>query len=196
VAPVGRPVHAEAGHGQRCARLARDQAADDEDRRSRMPPLVTWTEAGSGALRRHRLARRITDWCPRCGWYGYFDGWAATIKSDWARLVCDNCWADLHQGVTVTVAYYTCSAGPGRGPFAVIRQLRRSDQEPPAAGQVLTWEPFWQWTPILDGQAGDDGCHVTQVSRAAAEQAAWSLASRQWPAEALRMPWVTSAYPS
>jgi hypothetical protein len=37
LAPFGRPVHAELGHAPGCARLARDQAADDALRRPGCP---------------------------------------------------------------------------------------------------------------------------------------------------------------
>jgi hypothetical protein len=198
VAPDGRPVHVEAGHGWGCARLARDQARDDEDRRGRLPRLVAWSEAGDGPLQRHRLARRFTDWCPRCGWHGYFDGWAATVRGNWARVVCDDCWADLSPAVTVTVTFYVCSTRPGRGgagePFAVIRQRARSDHGPPDAGQAMTWEPFWQWSPLLaDSGLGGDG-DIRQVSQAAAETVIRSLIGRRWPRAALALPWTASAY--
>ena len=39
VAPIGRPVHIELGHAVSCARLARDQAADDQERLDRIPGL-------------------------------------------------------------------------------------------------------------------------------------------------------------
>ena len=57
-----------------------------------------------GPVQRHRLAERITDDCTRCGWHGYFHTYIATIDGDWARAaVCDDCYADLHPAVTVTV---------------------------------------------------------------------------------------------
>jgi hypothetical protein len=43
-ATVGRRVHVEHGHGPGCARLAADQAADDEDRRARLPGLIVHSE--------------------------------------------------------------------------------------------------------------------------------------------------------
>jgi hypothetical protein len=199
VAPLGRPVHAEIGHTQGCPRLARDQAADDEDRRTRLPLLVTRSEPASGPLQRHRLAQPVTAWCPRCGWHGYFDDWAATISGNWARLICDDCWADLTPAVTVTVTYYICSTRPDHPgaarPFGVIRQRARSDR-PPDTGQILTWEPFWQWTPILAEHAsGSADCDVTQVSHDTAVQVIRSLILRSWPEAALGLPSIASAYP-
>lgn len=199
VAPDGRPVHIEAGHRPGCARLARDQALDDDDRRARLPGLVAWSDAPAGPLQRHRLARGLTDWCPRCGWHGHFDGWAATVGGDWARAVCDDCWADLNPAVTVTVTFYTCSTRPaGRGtgePFAVIRQRARSDHGPPGAAQAMTWEPFWRWTPLLAGKASAADCDVRQVTRARAETVIASLVGRRWPEAALALPWTASACP-
>jgi hypothetical protein len=200
VAPLGRPVHIEAGHTRGCARLARDQADDDRERRARIPSLIAGSEPADGALQRRRLARRFTDWCPRCGWHGYFDKWAATINGDWARLICDDCRADLDPAVTVTVVYHACSARAGglglKGPFGVIRQRIRSDLEFPDLGQILTWEPFWQWTPILAQQArGEADCEITQVSRGTADEIIRSLIRRRWPDEALGLPWVDGAYP-
>jgi hypothetical protein len=57
----------------------------------------------------------------------------------------DNCYADLHPGITVTVKFF--SAGwPGDGrPFAVIRHRDRSDHDYPDIGhfpdigQQMTW---------------------------------------------------------
>lgn len=200
VAPVGRPIHVEIGHHHGCERLARDQADDDEDRRARIPALVTSSQPASGRLQRHRLAQRFIDWCPRCGWHGYFDDWVATIDGDWARLICDNCWADLNPRVTVTVTYYTCTAtphDPGReNPFAVIRQRTRSDSGFADLGQILAWEPYWTWTPILAQEARDGAdCDVTRVSQDTAVQAIRSLILRSWPEGALGLPGVARAYP-
>src|SRR5215469_13341517 len=53
---------------------------------------------------------------------GYFHKYLATIDGDWANTVCDNCYADLHPGITVTVRFFSaCSAGM-KEPFAVIRE--------------------------------------------------------------------------
>jgi hypothetical protein len=71
-AASGRPVHVEHGHAPRCARLAQDQAADDQRRRDRLPGLILDSEPAAGPVRRHWLRERITDDCPRCGWHGYF----------------------------------------------------------------------------------------------------------------------------
>lgn len=198
--PLGRPIHANLGHDAGCPRLARDQAADDEDRRTRLPAMVTESTPERGSLRRHRLASRFIDDCPRCGWHGYFDAWAATIDEDWARLLCDNCYADLSSDVEVTAIFYGCSTysydpGPD-GPFAVIRQRSRSDKEAPDSGQAITWEPFWQWTPILDEAArGTALCEVSRISQRHAEQIIELLGWRDWPDQALRLPWTVAAYP-
>ena len=102
VAPSGRPIHVELGHHTGCRRLARDQADDDQERRTRIPALIASSEPQRGPLQRHRLTRRFTDDCPRCGWSGYFDTWAATIDGNWARLLCDDCYADLAPDINVT----------------------------------------------------------------------------------------------
>ena len=87
LAAVGRPAYAELGHAAGCARLARDQAADDALRRDWLPRLILHSEDPVGRLQRHWLAGRITDDCPRCGWHGYFHTHLATIDGDWARAV-------------------------------------------------------------------------------------------------------------
>jgi RNase P subunit RPR2 len=58
-------------------------------------------------MQRHWLRERITDDCPRCGWHGYFHHYIATVGGDWATAVCDDCYADLHPGVTVAVRYFS-----------------------------------------------------------------------------------------
>jgi len=86
----GRPVHVEHGHAPGCARLARDQAADDAARRDRLPGQVVHSESLVGPVQRHWLAGRITDDCPRCGWHGYFHHYLATVDGDWSAAVCDD----------------------------------------------------------------------------------------------------------
>lgn len=86
-APAGRPVHVEHGHGPGCARLVRDQAADDQRRRGWLPGLILDSEPAVGSVQRHWLRERITDDCPRCGWHGYFHHYIATIDGDWAAAV-------------------------------------------------------------------------------------------------------------
>lgn len=199
-APLGRPIHANLGHEPGCARLARDQAADDEERRTWLPAMVTESAPCQGSLRRHRLAGRIIDDCPRCGWHGYFDTWAATIDEDWARLLCDNCYADLSPTIEVTATFYCCSTYPydpgPEGPFAVVRQRSRSDEKVPDAGQMITWEPLWQWTPILaEAARGTALCEVSRVSQRRAEQIIEFLGWKYWPDQALRLPWTATAYP-
>jgi hypothetical protein len=54
LAACGRPIHAELGHAAGCARLARDQAADEALRRDWLPRLVLHSRrpgrAGAAAL--------------------------------------------------------------------------------------------------------------------------------------------------
>ena len=106
-AASGRPVHVEHGHAPGCARLARDQADDDERRREQIPRLILHSEPAVGPMQRHWLRERIDDDCPRCGWHGYFHHYLATIDGDWAAAVCDNCYADLHPDITVTVKFFS-----------------------------------------------------------------------------------------
>jgi RNase P subunit RPR2 len=106
-APGGRPIHIEHGHRQGCARLARDQAAEDQRRREHIPALILNSEPPAGPVQRHWLREKITDDCPRCGWHGYFHHYLATVDGDWANAVCDDCYADLHPAITVTVMFYT-----------------------------------------------------------------------------------------
>jgi hypothetical protein len=191
-------VHTEAGHGAGCARLARDQAADDAERRARLPALIVSSEPARGPLQRHWLAERFIDDCPRCGWHGYFDTAAATLGGDWTRLLCDNCHADLVPEIAVSVTYYACGypiAGRN-GPFGVIRERVRSDRKYPDRGQIITWDLRWQWTPILvqEGHGGAD-CDVARISQDKAGEVITSLACLYWPPESLCLPWVASAYP-
>jgi RNase P subunit RPR2 len=102
-APAGRPVHGEHGHAPGCARLAVDQATEDEKRRKRLARLIVHSEDPAGSVQRHWLIERIEDDCPRCGWHGYFHHYLATIDGDWRAAVCDDCYADLHPAITVTV---------------------------------------------------------------------------------------------
>jgi hypothetical protein len=89
-APAGRPVHVEHGHAPDCARLVRDQAAEDQRRREQVPGLILHSEPAVGPLQRHWLRERITDDCPRCGWRGYFHHYLATVDGDWATALCDD----------------------------------------------------------------------------------------------------------
>jgi hypothetical protein len=202
LAPGGRPVHAELGHAPGCARLARDQAADDALRREWLPRLVLHSEDPAGAVQRHWLAGRITDDCPRCGWHGYFDHDLATIGGDWARTVCGNCVADLDPGITVTVKFFSASVSRGGEPLAVIRQRDRSDRDYPGfgrfpdRGQQMTWRLCWEHTSMLVQEAhGGADEDIAEISRAEAEQIMAGLAARHWPPDAARLPWVASAYP-
>lgn len=193
--PLGRPAHLELGHATACTRLARDQAADDQQRRSRIHALITGSEPPRGPLQRHRLGRRFVDDCPRCGWRGYFDVFAATLDGDWARLLCDNCYADLSPDVTVGVTYFVCQHY-GSHPFGVIRRRTRSDQDYPDLGQLIGWDMRWRQTSILvEEEHGGAGCDVTPASQDGAELIIASLARRYWYGRALQVPWVRTAYP-
>jgi hypothetical protein len=90
----------------------------------------------------------------------------------------------------------------GREPFAVIRQRDRSDHDYlgighfPDTGQQMTWQLWWEHTAKLVEEAhGGADEDITEISRAEAEQITATLADRNWPADAARLPWVTSAYP-
>jgi len=152
-------------------------------------------------VQRHWLRERITGDCPRCGWRGYFHHYLATVDGDWAAAVCDNCYADLHPGITVTVKFFSARFGRTE-PFAVIRQRDRSDHDYPGIGhfpdigQQLTWRLWWEHTPMLVEEAhGGADEDIAEISRAQAGQIAAGLAARHWPPDAARLPWVASAYP-
>ncbi len=200
-AAYGRPSHVEHGHGPGCARLARDQAADDELRRDQLPGQIVHSEDAVGPVQRHWLAGRIIDDCPRCGWHGYFHHYMATVDGDWAATVCDDCYADLHPGITVTVKFFSASFG-GSEPFAVIRQRDRSDHDYPDIGhfpdigQQMTWRLWWEHTSKLVEEAhGGADADIAEISRVEAEQITAGLAARYWPADAAGLPWVACAYP-
>jgi len=205
-APAGRPVHAGHGHAPGCARLARDQATEDQRRREQVPGLVLDSEPAVGLVQRHWLRERITDDCPRCGWHGYFCHYLATVGGDWAAAVCDDCYADLHPGITVTVKFYAARVPgflPGGGEVvAVIRRRDRSDHDYPGighfpdTGQQMTWRLWWEHTAMLveDARASCD-YDLAEISRGEAGQIAAGLAAGNWPPGAARLPWVASAYP-
>lgn len=202
-AASGRPVHVEHGHAPGCARLARDQADDNERRRQQIPRLILNSEPSVGPVQRHWLRERITDDCPRCGWYGYFQHYLATIDGDWAAAVCDNCHADLHPGITVTVIFFS-ARWPGDGrPFAVIRQRDRSDHDYPDIGhfpdigQQMTWR-LWlreHTSKLVEEAHGGADEDIAEISRAEAEQITAGLAARYWPPDAAWLSWVAYAYP-
>lgn len=195
-AAVGRPVHIEHGHRPGCARLARDQAANAAYRQARLPSLVASSEPAVGDLQRHRLAQVVIDDCPRCGWHGYFHDYLATLGGDWATAVCDNCYADLHPGITVTVRFFSARSGGSSEPFAVIRERTRSDHPVADIGQQLAWRLAWEHTTLLVEDArGEAMADIVPVSQEEAERIAASLAARYWPPDAAQLPWVTSAYP-
>jgi hypothetical protein len=195
-AAVGRPVHIQHGHTPRCARLAGDQAANDAHRQARLPRLIASSEPAHGGLQRHRLATAIINDCPRCGWYGYFHDYLATVDGDWAMALCDNCYADLHPAITVTVRFFSARSPGSSEPFAVIRERTRSDHPIPDIGQQLAWPLAWEHTILLAEDArGELGTDVVPVSQEEAEQIAARLAHRYWPPDAAQLPWVTAAYP-
>jgi hypothetical protein len=201
-AASGRPVHIEHGHAPGCARLARDQAADDERRREQVPRLILNSEPAVGLLQRHWLRERIEDDCPRCGWRGYFHHYLATIDGDWAAAVCDDCYADLHPDITVTVKFFSARHPSDGEPVAVIRQRDRSDHDYPDIGhfpdigQQMTWRLWWEHTTMLiDDRRGNCVWDITEISRDEAEQMGAELAARYWPPDATRLPWVASVYP-
>ena len=195
-AGAGRPIHIEHGHAGGCARLARDQAADTAARRARLPGLIATSEPAIGTVRRQRLARPLIDDCPRCGWSGYFHEYLATIDGDWGNAVCDNCYADLHPAIPVSVRFLS-ARGAGRAePFAVIRERTRSDYRFPDLGQQLTWQLSWEHTTLLAEDArGEAIADLVPVSRDRAEQIAADLALRYWTPDAAELPWVKRAYP-
>ncbi len=195
-AGAGRPIHVEHGHGPGCARLARDQGADDARRRAALPALVKASDPPCGQLQRHHLAEPIIEDCPRCGWRGYFHEHITTIDGDWATAVCDNCYDDLRPGVTVTACYYSASSG-GREPFAVIRQRTHSDCEFPDTGQVMTWRLWWEHTPMLvEDSWGQCDAWLEKIPRGQAEQIMARLAATYWPPEAATLPWVRPPTPT
>jgi hypothetical protein len=88
LAACGRPIYAELGHAAGCARLARDQAADQALRRDWLPRLILHSEDPVGPVQRHWLAGPIIDDCPRCGWHGYFPvTWSPSTATGPARSV-------------------------------------------------------------------------------------------------------------
>ncbi|HEX9354096.1 MAG TPA: hypothetical protein VF933_09820 [Streptosporangiaceae bacterium] len=196
-AATGRPIHTEHGHAPGCTRLARDQEADATARRARLPGLVEASEPARGPLQRHLLTEPITDDCPRCGWHGNFHDSLATIGGDWSTAVCDNCYADLHPAITVTVAFLSVRTPGDQEPFTVIRQRTRSDSPYPDAGQVMTWELRWEHTPLLvDDARGNATEDIIPITRDRAEQITARIAGQYWPPDAAQLPWVTAAYPS
>jgi hypothetical protein len=99
--------------------------------------LIAHSEPARGLLQRHRLTGPIIDDCPRCGWQGYFHDYLATIDGDWSAAVCDNCYADLHPDIMVTVKFFSARSGGRSEPFAVVRERTRSDHRFPDIGQQL-----------------------------------------------------------
>lgn len=66
-------------------------------------------------MRRHWLAEGVRDDCLCCGWHRYFHHYVATIDGDWAATVCDDYYADLHPGITVTVKFFATTTTPISG---------------------------------------------------------------------------------
>jgi len=149
------------------------------------------------------LPRSAPRHCPRCGWHGYFHHHLATIDGDWARAVCDDCYADLHPAITVTVKFFSARSSGTSQPFAVIRQRTRSDHDYPGLGHVpdrgqrMTWQLCWEHTSMLAEEAhGGADADIAEISRAEAEQITAGLAARHWPPDAARLPWMAAAYPA
>jgi len=150
---------------------------------ARLSALVASSEPAVGSVQRHRLAQRVVDECPRCGWSGYFHQYLATIDGDWSSTVCDNCYADLHPEITVTVRFFSARSAGMKEPFAVIRERSRSDYRFPDLGEQLAWRLSSEHTTVLAEEArGECGHDVTQISRDEAERIAASLAARCRPA--------------
>jgi hypothetical protein len=120
----------------------------------------------------------------------------ATIDGDWSTAVCDNCYADLCPGITVTAAFFSARSPGDQEPFAVIRQRTRSDDRFPDTWQMMTWQLYWEHTPMLvDDARGNSSDDIAAISRHDAEQITAGLARRYWPPDAAQLPWVTAAYP-
>jgi hypothetical protein len=195
-AGAGRPIHIEHGHAGACRRLRRDQAAHAARRADWMPTLIASSDPAVGLVQRHRLARPVIDDCPRCGWSGYFHEYLVTIDGDWSNTVCDNCYADLHPAVTVTVQFFSARSPGASEPFAVIRERTRSDHRFPDLGQQLGWSLSWEHTTVLAEERRDGSSyHVVAITRDDAKQLAASLAMRYWTPEAAQLPWIQHAYP-
>jgi predicted RNA-binding Zn-ribbon protein involved in translation (DUF1610 family) len=195
-AATGRPAHVELGHAPGCARLARDQAADDERRRRQLPQLILDSKPPTGPMQRHRLRQNVIDDCPRCGWHGYFSDYV-TVGGDWAAALCDGCFADLDPGITVTWQFYSAARWGGGEPFAVIRHRTRSDFDTSSgAAQIMTWRLWWEHTPkLVDEAHGRDVGDIREIGQGSAEQIAARLAARNWPPGAASLPWVAAACP-
>jgi hypothetical protein len=110
--------------------------------------------------------------------------------------VCDNCYADLHPDITVTVAFFSVRAPGDQDPFTVIRQRTRSDSPYPDAGQVVTWQLRWEHTALLvDDARGTATEDIILITRHRAEQITGRTARLYWPPDAVQLPWVASACP-
>jgi hypothetical protein len=114
----------------------------------------------------------------------------------------EDCYADLHPGITVTVKFFSARSAGSSEPFMVIRQRTRSDQHDaslsliPDLGQQMTWQLCWEHTAKLAEEAhGGADEDITQISRVEAEQIIARLAGRHWPPQAALLPWVACAYP-
>jgi hypothetical protein len=120
-----------------------------------------------------------------------------TFGGDWSAAVCDNCYADLNPGITVTVAFFSVRTPGDQEPFTVIRQRTRSDSPYPDLGQIMTWQLRWEHTPLLvDDARGNATEDITPITRYRAEQVTSRIARQYWPPGAVQLPWVASAYPS
>ena len=157
-------------------------------------------------MQRHWLRERITGDYPRCGWHGCFHHYLAATGGDRAAAACDDCYAGLHPGITVTVKSYAARIPrflPRGGEVAaVIRQRDRSDHDYPGTGhfpgtgQQLTWRLWREHTTLLiqDARASCD-YDLAEISRAEAREIAAGLAACHWPPDAARLPWAAPACP-
>jgi hypothetical protein len=110
--------------------------------------------------------------------------------------MCDNCCADQHPAITVTVQFFSARSPGSTEPFAVIREHTRSGHRFADLGQQLAWRLAWEHTTLLFEDArGELGTDIVPISQQEAERIAGSLAHRYWPPDAGQLPWVTSAYP-
>ena len=157
-----------------------------------VPGPILDSEPPVGQVQRHWLRERSRDDCPRCGWHGYFHHYIATVGGDWAAAVCDDCYADLHPGISVTVKFYAarlpCSWPHAGEVVAVIRQRDRSDHNYPGigrfpdTGQQLTWRLWWAHTTMLieEARASCD-YDLAEISHEKAGQLAAEIAAPHWP---------------
>ena len=85
---------------------------------TRMTLTVSWCPVPMERATTTRACGRKTRPAPE----GDFHHHIATVDGDWAAAVCDDCYADLHPGITVTVKFCvarvpaSCPAAARRSP--------------------------------------------------------------------------------